>query len=62
MAALGYGCAAQTHVDKYDTAVTRTFNRIAEKRGKKIAMVAAARLFLMCSYSVLKNKPYYDQA
>jgi transposase len=54
--------AAQTHVHKYDTAITRAYNRIAEKRGKKIATVAAARRLLMCSYSVLKNKkPYYDQ-
>ena len=54
--------AAQTHVHKYDTSITRAYNRIAEKRGKKIATVAAARRLLMCSYSVLKNKkPYYDQ-
>jgi transposase len=55
--------AAQTHVHKYDTSITRAYNRIAEKRGKKIAVVAAARRLLMCSYSVLKNKkPFYDQA
>jgi len=55
--------AAQTHVHKYDTSITRAYNRIAEKRGKRIAVVAAARRLLMCSYSVLKNKrPYYDQA
>ncbi|MGA3112059.1 MAG: IS110 family transposase [Candidatus Bathyarchaeia archaeon] len=55
--------AAQTHVHKYDTAITRAYNRIAEKRGKKIATVAAARRLLMCSYSVLKNKkPFYAQA
>jgi transposase len=54
--------AAQTHVHKYDTSITRAYNRIAEKKGKKIATVAAARRLLMCSYSVLKNKkPYYDQ-
>ena len=29
--------AAQTHVHKYDTSITRAYNRIAEKRGKKIA-------------------------
>jgi transposase len=55
--------AAQTHVHKYDTSITRSYNRIAERRGKKIAVVAAARRLLMCSYSVLKNKrSYYDQA
>ncbi|MGA3112302.1 MAG: IS110 family transposase [Candidatus Bathyarchaeia archaeon] len=54
---------AQTHVHKYDTSITRAYNRIAEKRGKKIATVAAARRLLMCSYSVLKNKkPFYAQA
>jgi transposase len=54
--------AAQTHVHKYDTSITRAYNRIAERKGKKIATVAAARKLLMCSFSVLKNKrPYYDQ-
>jgi hypothetical protein len=55
--------AAQVPVHKYDTSITRAYNRIAEKRGKRIAVVAVARRLLMCSYSVLKNrKPYYDQA
>jgi transposase len=55
--------AAQTHVYKYYTSITRAYNRIAEKRGKKIAVTAAARRLLMCSFSVLKNKrPYFDQA
>jgi transposase len=55
--------AAQTHVHKHDTSITRAYGRIAEKRGMKIATVVAARRLLMCSYSALKNKkPYYDQA
>jgi transposase len=55
--------AAQTHVHKYDTSITRAYNRIAERKGKKIAVVAAARKLLMCSFSVLKNRrPYHDQA
>ena len=55
--------AAQTHVHKYDTSITRACNRIAERKGKKVAVVGAARKLLMCSYSVLKNRrPYYDQA
>jgi hypothetical protein len=55
--------ATQTHVHKYDTSITRAYNRVAEKRGTKIATVAATRRLLMCSYSVLKNKkPFYDQA
>ena len=55
--------AAQTHVHKYDTSITRAYNRVAERRGKRIAVIAAARKLLMCSYPVLKNKrPYYDQA
>jgi transposase len=55
--------AAQTHVHKYDTSITRAYNRIAERRGKRIAVIAAARRLLMCSFSVLKNKrAYHDQA
>jgi transposase len=54
--------AAQTHVHRYDTAITRAYNRIAERRGKRIATVAAARKLLMCCFSVLRNKrPYHDQ-
>jgi len=55
--------AAQTHVHKYDTSVTRVYNRIAERRGKRSAVVAAAHKLLLVCYSVLKNRrPYYDQA
>jgi len=54
---------AQTHVHKYDTAITRAYHRIAERRGRRVAVVAAARKLLMCCYSVLKNKrAYHDQA
>jgi transposase len=54
--------AAQTHVHRYDTSITRAYNRIAERRGKRIATVAAARKLLLCCYSVLRNKrPYHDQ-
>jgi len=55
--------AAMTHVHKYDTAITKAYHRIAERRGKQVATVAAARKLLLCCYSVLKNRhPYYDQA
>jgi hypothetical protein len=55
--------AAQTHVHKYDTSITRTYDRIAERKGKKVAAVAAARKLLLCSFSVLKNRqPYCNQA
>jgi transposase len=55
--------AAQTHVHKYDTSVTRLYNRIAERRGRRSAVVAAAHKLLLVCYSVLKNKrAYYDQA
>jgi transposase len=55
--------AAQAHVHKYDTSITRAYNRIAERKGRRIAVVAAARRLLMCCYSVLRNKrPYHDQA
>jgi transposase len=54
--------AAQTHVHRYDTSVTRAYNRIAERKGKRVATVAAARRLLMVCYSVLRNKrPYHDQ-
>jgi transposase len=55
--------AAMTHVHKYDTAITRSYHRIAERRGRQVATVAAARRLLMCCYSVLRNKrPYHDRA
>jgi len=55
--------AAMTHVHKYDTAITKAYHRIAERRGSQAATVAAARKLLMCCYAVLKNRhPYYDQA
>jgi transposase len=55
--------AAQTHVHRYDTSITHVYNRIAERRGKRSAVVAAAHKLLLVCYSVLKNKhPYYDQA
>jgi transposase len=55
--------AAQVHVNRYDTAITRAYHRIAEKKGKQVAVTAAARRLLLCCYSVLKNKqPFYDQA
>jgi transposase len=55
--------AAQTHVHKYDTSITRVYNRIAERRGRRSAVVAAAHKLLLVCYSVLRNKrPYYDQA
>lgn len=55
--------AAMTHVHKYDTSITRAYHRIAERRGRQVATVAAARKLLMCCFSVLKNRrPYHDQA
>jgi len=50
--------AALTHV-KYDTAITRAYHRIAERRGKKVALVATARRLLLSCYSVLKNRRPY---
>jgi len=51
-----------THL-KYDTSITRTYHAIAQRKGKPIAKVAAARRLLMCCWSVLQNqKPYYDPA
>ena len=54
--------AAMTHL-KYDTPITRAYHRIAERRGRKTAQVAAARRLLMCCWSVLRSKrSYHDQA
>jgi transposase len=51
-----------THI-KYDTSITRSYHAIAERKGKPVAKVAAARRLLMCCYSVLRNRrPYYDPA
>lgn len=50
--------AALTHV-KYDTAISRAYHRIAERRGRKAALVATARRLLLSCYSVLKNKRTY---
>jgi transposase len=48
---------------KYDTSITRSYHAIAERKGRSIAKVAAARRLLMCCYSVLRNhKPYHDPA
>jgi len=55
--------AAQTHVHKYETAITRAYHRIAERRGRRVAVVAAAHKLLMCCWAVLKYKrAYHDQA
>jgi len=57
--------ASMTHV-KYDTAISRAYHRIAERRGKQVAIVATARRLLLCCYSVLKQKrpyrPFHGQA
>ena len=50
--------AAMTHL-KYDTSITRAYHRIAERRGKQVAIVAAARKLLLCCYSVLKTRRPY---
>jgi len=55
--------AAQTHVHRFDSTVTRMYNRVAQKRGHRVALTAAAHKLLLVCYSVLRNKrPYYDQA
>jgi len=54
--------SVRIHV-KYDTSISRAYHAIAEKKGRPIAKVAAARRLLMCCDSVLRNhKPYYDPA
>jgi transposase len=55
--------AAQTHVRSFDSNVTRMYHRVAEKKGTRVGLTAAAHKLLLVCYSVLKNKrPYYDQA
>jgi transposase len=55
--------AAQTHVHRYDTAITRVYHRVAERRGRRVAVVAAAHKLLMCCWAVLKyRESYHDQA
>jgi len=55
--------AAQTHVHRYDSAITRVYHRVAERRGRRVAVVAAAHKLLMCCWAVLKyREPYHDQA
>jgi len=52
--------AALVHL-RYDTPVTRAYHRIAERRGRKVARVAAARMLLEVCHSVLKHRrPYYN--
>jgi preprotein translocase subunit Sec61beta len=46
---------AQTRTYKYDTGITRVSNRIAGRRSKRIASVAAAGKILLCRYLMLKN-------
>jgi len=51
-----------THL-KYDTGITRSYHAIAQRKGKSVAKVAAARRLLMYCYSVLRNRqPYHDPA
>ena len=50
--------AAMTHI-KYDTAISRSYHRIAERSSKQVAIVAAARRLLLSCYSVLKHKRPY---
>ncbi|MBD3206368.1 transposase, partial [Candidatus Bathyarchaeota archaeon] len=52
--------AAMVHI-RYDTPVTRLYHRVAERRGKKKALIAAGRELLTVCYSVLKHqRPYYN--
>jgi transposase len=52
--------AAMVHL-RYDTPVTQFYHRVAERRGRKPALVAAARKLVTVCYSVLVNRrPYYN--
>ena len=52
--------ATLTHL-RIDTPVTRFYHRVAERRGRKTARVAAARKLLEVCHSVLRNRrPYFN--
>ena len=52
--------AAMVHV-RYDSPVTRFYHRVAERRGKKPALIASARKLVTVCYSVLVNRrPYFN--
>jgi len=52
--------AALVHL-RFDTPITRAYHRIAERRGRRVARVAAARKLLEVCYSVLRHRrPYYN--
>jgi transposase len=52
--------AAMTHI-RYDTPVTRFYHGVAGRRGRKAAMVAAARKLATVCYSVMVNgRPYWN--
>lgn len=52
--------AAMVHL-RYDTPVTLFYHRVAERWGRKAALVAAARKLVVVCYSVLVNRrPYYN--
>jgi len=50
--------AAMVHL-RYDTPVTRFQHRVAERRGRKAALVAAARKLVTVCYSVFVNRRQY---
>lgn len=50
--------AAMTHL-KYDSSITRAYHGIAERRGRQVAVAAAARRLLLCCWSVLKHRRPY---
>jgi hypothetical protein len=52
--------AAFVHL-RPDTPVIRLYQRVAERRGKKKALVSAGRELLTVCYSVLKHRrPYFN--
>jgi len=52
--------AAMVHV-RVDSTVTRFYHGVAERRGRKAALVAVARKLVTVCYSVLVHgRPYYN--
>jgi hypothetical protein len=50
--------AATIHI-RYDTPVKRFYHYVAERRGRKPALVATARKLLTTCYSALVNRRLY---
>ncbi|MGI0079256.1 MAG: hypothetical protein ACRECH_06495 [Nitrososphaerales archaeon] len=50
-------------MESLNTNISVAEHSLAQRKGKQVAAVAAARKLLLCCYSILRNRrQYYDQA